>query len=262
MRDMLPEVLTAIESRRWILPSLSEWHLSLVSFRPFEREFFARAIPELIAATHRRFGVVMRIVGGGPGCGEFEVSIEGRTPEEAKDLARELFDTPGFHDQLRQAAIVRLKLRVTPYSQRDLTTGEVFDPYEQAYRSRTIINQENYMGSKYENKGGQVGVMGANARIKNLTQVWNELQAENGEIDFAQLAQEIAAVRLAAKEADADGDHDEERGVLASAEKAAKAGQGDKVLAALASAGKWTLGIAEKIGVGLVVAMIKKTAGF
>ncbi|MET0527597.1 MAG: hypothetical protein ABW003_04500 [Microvirga sp.] len=48
-----------------------------------------------------------------------------------------------------------------------------------------------------------------------------------------------------------------EIGQIARAEKAAASGDAHEVLSALKGVGKWTLGIAEKVGVGLVIAALK-----
>jgi len=53
-------------------------------------------------------------------------------------------------------------------------------------------------------------------------------------------------------------EQDKAIGVVADAEDAAAKGDGPAVLQYLKSAGKWTLGIAEKIGVALAVEALKR----
>lgn len=55
-----------------------------------------------------------------------------------------------------------------------------------------------------------------------------------------------------------EGEHDETLGAVAAAEKAATAGDGPAVLRHLAGAGKWALGVAEKIGTAVAVEAIKR----
>jgi hypothetical protein len=53
-------------------------------------------------------------------------------------------------------------------------------------------------------------------------------------------------------------EYDEAIGAVAGAEKAAAKGDGPAALQYLKSAGEWTLGIAEKIGVGVAIEALKR----
>ena len=56
-------------------------------------------------------------------------------------------------------------------------------------------------------------------------------------------------------------EHDAAVGEIASAQVAAKAGDGPKAMSHLAKAGKWALDVAKKIGTGLAVAALKASLG-
>ena len=53
-------------------------------------------------------------------------------------------------------------------------------------------------------------------------------------------------------------EHDEAIGAVAGAEKAAVRGDGPAALQYLKSAGEWTLGMAEKIAVGVAIEALKR----
>jgi hypothetical protein len=56
-----------------------------------------------------------------------------------------------------------------------------------------------------------------------------------------------------------DPEHDEALGAVASAEKAAKQGDGPKALEYLKAAGKWAMDVATKIGTALAVEAMKQS---
>jgi hypothetical protein len=102
---------------------------------------------------------------------------------------------------------------------------------------------------------GQTGAVGRNAHAHDMTfqQVWSQ-----SSIDLPRLAEELKRLRAAMKEADGKDGQDEAIGAVAAAEKAAIKGDGPTTLQHLKTAGKWTLGIAEKIGVPLAVEAMKR----
>lgn len=77
----------------------------------------------------------------------------------------------------------------------------------------------------------------------------------DGAIDNQKLAEELAALRTAIREDPhaSQDDKDEAAGALLTAERSAKAGDAEGTRHALARVGKWVLGTAETIGVGLAV---------
>jgi uncharacterized protein YjbI with pentapeptide repeats len=96
------------------------------------------------------------------------------------------------------------------------------------------------------------------ARDINYQQLWNQAGSS---IDLPALAEELGRLRATMRQEASEPEHDEELGAVASAEKAAKQSDGPRALEYLKAAGKWTLGIAEKIGTELAVAAMKKTMG-
>jgi hypothetical protein len=123
-------------------------------------------------------------------------------------------------------------------------------------QSQVNKSRENVMGDHYE-VTGQVGAVGPKAVAigQHFTQIWDKSSAE---IDLSQLANELHLVRQAARSAsDGDPADDMALGELASAEIAAKEGDGPKALLYLARAGKWALEVAKSIGVPVAVKAIE-----
>ena len=72
---------------------------------------------------------------------------------------------------------------------------------------------------------------------------------------------ELGKLRDALLTKAAEPEHYVEMEAIASAELAAKKGDGKKVFEALSKAGKWSLSVAEKIGIGVATAAIKTSLG-
>ena len=119
---------------------------------------------------------------------------------------------------------------------------------------------DHFMGSKNEVTGGNVVGMGDNNEIRDNVIVQSMAPVE---FDMAELAKELSALRKAMKKhADPEkAEHDEAIGDIAKAETAAKAGDTSKVMEALKSAGKWSLEVGEKIGVGVATKVITSALG-
>ncbi|MFL5285451.1 MAG: pentapeptide repeat-containing protein [Rhodopila sp.] len=101
---------------------------------------------------------------------------------------------------------------------------------------------------------GQAGAVGPGAHAEKNT--FQQIQAG---IDLPKLADELGRLRGAMKsEATGTREQDKAIGAVADAEEAAAKGDGQAVLQYLKSAGKWTLGIAEKIGVPVVIEALKR----
>ena len=101
---------------------------------------------------------------------------------------------------------------------------------------------------------GQAAAVGRKAHVHDST--FQQIQAG---IDLPKLAEELGRLRAAMKgETTGTPEHDEAIGAVAGAEKAAAKGDGQAVLQYLKSAGEWTLGIAEKIGVGVAIEALKR----
>jgi len=115
---------------------------------------------------------------------------------------------------------------------------------------RTSVDRDTY------NIHGQAGVAGANAHAHDMTfqQVWRP-----SGIDLPTLAVELEKLHAAMKQ-ETQGTREQDKAIVAvaDAEEAAAKGDGQTTLRHLKTAGKWTLGIAEKIGVAIATEAIKK----
>jgi len=101
---------------------------------------------------------------------------------------------------------------------------------------------------------GQAGAVGPGAHARD-----NTFQQIQSGTDLPKLAEELGRLRAAMKgEATGTREQDKAIGVVADAEEAATRGDGPAALRYLKSAGKWTHGIAEKIGVALAVEALKR----
>ena len=103
---------------------------------------------------------------------------------------------------------------------------------------------------------GQAGAVGQNAHAHDMTfqQVWNQ-----SSIDLSRLAEELTRLRAAMKQ-ETEGTREQDKAIVAvaDAEEAAIKGDGPTTLQHLKTAGKWTLGVAEKIGVAVAAEAIKR----
>jgi hypothetical protein len=111
------------------------------------------------------------------------------------------------------------------------------------------------MSQKTFNVHGQAGVVGDNAHAHDMTfqQVWNQ-----SSIDLPRLASELKRLRAAMKEAEGKDEQDEAIGAVAAAEKAADRNDGPTALQHLKTAGQWTLGVAQQIGVPVAIEALKQ----
>jgi len=253
MTDMLGEVLDAAEAGRWKIEGLKEWHLSLVSERTFDRTFFEAAIPRFVSAVRERLGMSLRLIGGGDGCAAFEFSIEHHDVEELKKMARETMGSAEFQAIAQQASFVALRLRVVPFGEKNLITGEIWTA-----GSPVWIGDRNI--ATYDNRG-QAGIIGPQGYMRQTAQIWNGIIHQAGAVDFDVLAEQLGRLRAELRAISGGAEHDEALGAIAGAEIAAKQKDGSKVVEALSKVGKWTLDIAEKIGVPLALSVLKAALG-
>jgi hypothetical protein len=141
----------------------------------------------------------------------------------------------------------------------DQLAGVSLAPGHYSSDIRTQIIQEVTMGDKYE--AGKVGAQGPHAHAHDMTfnQIWNQAKDK---IDLPILAKELQAIRHEMQFSAKEAEDFAEIGTVAAAEIEAQKGDGSKALSLLAKTGKWTLGVAEKIGVGVATAAIKTACGF
>jgi hypothetical protein len=119
----------------------------------------------------------------------------------------------------------------------------------------TIIEGSTMNRDTY-NIHGQTGAVGPKAHAHDMTfqQVQNQ-----GALDLPRLVEELAQLRAAMKqETEGTAEQDEAIGAVAAAGKAASQGDDRTMLRHLKAAGKWTLGVAEKIGVAVAAEAIKR----
>jgi len=119
------------------------------------------------------------------------------------------------------------------------------------HRPRGLIEGPTMSRDTY-NISGQAGAVGPGAHAHDMTFQQNQA----GGLDLPKLAEELGRLRKAMKDS-ATGTPEQDKAV-ADAEDAATKGDEPTTLRYLKSAGTWTLGFAQKIGVGLAVEAIKK----
>ena len=119
-----------------------------------------------------------------------------------------------------------------------------------------ITNINNMNKTSYN--GNNVGVMGPGAQGNTVNQ---SIIQDQRKINLPILAQELAKLGLAMKDAATEPEHSISIGQVAQAELEAKAGNITKAMEFLKSAGKWTLEQATKIGVDTATAVIKQALG-
>lgn len=130
--------------------------------------------------------------------------------------------------------------------------------HESSVINNIQIIKEFKMGDIYS--AGQAGAQGPNSHASNNTfnQIWNQ---NHEKIDIKALEGELLRLRTALKNEADTPEQIAELGAIANAEIAAKKGEGPKILEYLSKAGKWSLSVAERIGVNLASAAIKGAMG-
>ena len=123
--------------------------------------------------------------------------------------------------------------------------------------SRVAIGGGTMSGDTY-NIHGQAGAVGPNAQAHDNT--FQHVQSTT--LDLPRLAQELGRLHAAMK-AETTGTREQDKAVVAvaDAEEAAAKGDGPGALQHLKSAGRWALGVAEKIGVSVAAKAIEKAMG-
>jgi hypothetical protein len=146
--------------------------------------------------------------------------------------------------------------KVSKYA--DKLSDSNFENGKYTHKFRDIIIKEINMGDKYE--AGQVGAQGANASAYNST--FNQvLQKNENKLDLEALRKDLLDLRISMQKEATTAEHFSEIGTIANAEIEAKNGNTSKSLEYLSKTGKWSLEVAEKIGVGVATAAIKATLG-
>lgn len=129
---------------------------------------------------------------------------------------------------------------------------------------QTVINIGNIERLNMRNQGDEIKVTRGNVINRssnvrdNVLQTWNE---QGGEIDLHSLIAELTQLRAGMKQEDSSGEHDKEIGKVHEAEEAASEGDDTKAMDCLSKAGQWTLSVANKLGLVVVTAALKKSLG-
>lgn len=257
--DQLRAVLAASESRRTITPPDSEPLVALITFKTLSSESFAR-VRAFQSTVQRELGLTFVVVGGGYGCTKVVVKIveiESDDPEETRAILNQLLLDERVRCAARKVPFDILTVSA-PYARLDLRTGAV-EGFQQLNIHANEVTMGDKSGDQYITE--KAGVVGKYAKVEHFTQIWNEF-ASKEQVDLPTLAQELGRLRVALKqETNTSAEQDVAAGAVAQAEVAAHDGNGPKALKALASAGRWALEIAEKIGVAVAAAAIKSTLG-
>jgi len=142
------------------------------------------------------------------------------------------------------------------YTLMQVQAGDLRGRYEVDTRRQYV---EVIMGDQY-NIPGQAGAVGPQAHAHDITftQTWNQLKES---VDLDKLAEELRQLRVAMEESASEPGHRMATGAIAAAEESARQKDGPKVIEYLKSGGKWALGVAEKIGVGVATVAIKGALG-
>lgn len=132
---------------------------------------------------------------------------------------------------------------------------EAAEPLQKASEVNLTINIINYYSrevtmSTFNNQNSQIGAQGEFARAEGNS--FNTL-LKTDSVNLATLAGELEKVRLEMKKVGSnEPEHDEAIGIVAAAEKAAKAGDANTALTTLKGAGTWVLDVAKSVTASLV----------
>ena len=142
------------------------------------------------------------------------------------------------------------------YVKMQVQAGALAGNYEASTRQLFI---GAIMGDQY-NVSGQTGAIGPNAHAHDIAfnQVWSQLQ---NKVDLPKLANELVKLRETMQRNATEPEHTFAIGAVTAAEQSARQNNGPKVVEYLKIAGKWTYGLAEKIGVDLAVEALKEAIG-
>ena len=95
----------------------------------------------------------------------------------------------------------------------------------------------------------------------NAQEMEQIVQTKLSGVDLRVLEKELAALRVAMRQEPESPERDIAIGNVAAAEKATTRGEAATALQYLKTAGRWSLGIAEKIGTGVAVIALKAALG-
>lgn len=98
MQDRLEEVIAKSKLKQFSFTPTSHQTLELISYRTFT-ESDIQAIRDFQAAILQRLNIKLVVVGGGYGCTKIVVSLDGASPQEARNLIQQLLENPIFREE-------------------------------------------------------------------------------------------------------------------------------------------------------------------
>jgi hypothetical protein len=157
---------------------------------------------------------------------------------EAGDAAR-------FHAQ----ALNLVEMIVQDFINSRTNTNSMSDATRPTVETLNIVREQYIVH-------GAAGVVGPGATLQGDFLAWS--QCSFGEEQLEDLSDELALLTDALRGESERSDIDATAGAIAAAESAARRGDGVTTLTHLRSAGRWCLGIAEKVGVPLATEALKR----
>jgi Pentapeptide repeats (8 copies) len=219
-------------------------------------------VVERLQAEHAGSVIQIRSVQNDAGGASVTITVEDRENRDTEAFAAEVEalrrDLVTIQDRLYNEE----KLRLSFEAQCQVLVERVIPTLAATPKQQVNIGQLTgpttiegiTMSRDTYNIPGQAGAVGPGAQARN-----NTFQQVQAGIDLPKLAEELGRLRNAMKgEATGTREQDKAIGTVADAEEAATRGDGPAALQYLKSAGEWTFGIAEKIGVGVAVEALKR----
>lgn len=190
------------------------------------------------------------------------ITVDDRADRAAETFKREVealrLDFISFQQRLNQEVRQQIEERFT-----DMTMKLFETPSRKIsighFTEYNITVEGNDMSRDTYTIHGPSGAIGRHSHAHDMTlqQVWDQ-----SGIDLPQLARELASLLAAMKQETAGtAEQANEIDAVDAAEKAAAAGEGPTALGYLKTAGKWALGVAEKVGVAVAAKAIQNTMG-
>lgn len=146
------------------------------------------------------------------------------------------------------------------YSVKDLL-GSV---YVESIIPTKIQYGDTIIGDKHQYWAEQViGAQGPNAQgnvnVQSLNQIWQDYECK---IDFSKLVEDLKQLKAEMKNEADSPEQFESVTNIAHAQEFAEKKDGKETLKYLSKAGKWSLGVAEKLGVGVAIEALKVALGY
>lgn len=132
-----------------------------------------------------------------------------------------------------------------------------FEEIEFLKKSVHIEINETFMGDKNIITNSQIGVFKGDATGANINIQQNNY-ALPADLDYLKLTEELNQLKAELDKIAQSGDERRAVAEVVDAKTASQEKDGNKVIKHLVSAGKWVFGVAEKLGVALVVDLMKR----